>query len=137
MLLESDQDARIGSKTGLGWQSESLSHTVDRVTSSGRRNKTISLVPEHEPWASPPLDFSKKGHLTSNPDDYDPVKIIRRLERNKLVHGNFDVHLVSQACRNQFQEIIDKQLDKSDIQYVNVRKKFKEKAPSVIEKIKM
>jgi len=54
------------------------------------------------------MDYSKYVHLTSNFDDYDPKKIIKRLERNKLVQGTFDVHLVSQACRNQFQEIIDK-----------------------------
>ena len=55
-----------------------------------------------EPVNSPNLDYCKKGYLTSNPDDYDPVKLIRRLERNKLVHGNFDVYLVTEAVRNQF-----------------------------------
>ena len=39
--------------------------------------------------------------------------------------------------RNQFQEIIDSKVDKNDKQYVNVKKKFAEKAPTVIEKIKM
>ena len=65
-------------------------------------------MPDHEPTLSPSLDYSKYVHLTSNPDDYDPKKIVKRLERNKLVHGNFDVHLVAEACRSQFQEIIDK-----------------------------
>ena len=64
-----------------------------RPTSSG--NKVISLVPDHEPWKSPSLDYSKNVYLTSNPDDYDPQKIIMKLERNKLVHENFDVHLVT------------------------------------------
>lgn len=97
----------------------------------------ISLVPDHEPVLSPNLDYSRGCHLTSNPDDYDPAKIVKRLQRNKLVHANFDVHLVSEQCRNQFQEIIDSKLTKKDTHYVNVKRKFKEKAPSVIEKIKM
>ena len=97
--------------------------------------KCISLVPEHDPWKSPSLDYSRHVHLTSNWDDQDPAKIVKRLERNKLVHGNFDVHLVTQHCRDQFQEIIDSKLSKEDDNYVNVKKKFKEKAPSVIEQL--
>ena len=53
------------------------------------------MVSDHEPWKSPSLDYSKNVYLTSNPDDYDPQKIIMKLERNKLVHENFDVHLVT------------------------------------------
>ena len=92
-------------------------------------------MPEHDPWKSPSLDYSRHVHLTSNWDDQDPAKIVKRLERNKLVHGNFDVHLVTQHCRDQFQEIIDSKLSKEDDNYVNVKKKFKEKAPSVIEQL--
>ena len=58
-------------------------------------------MPEYEPILSPSLGYSKHVHVTSNPDDFDPKKIVKKLERNKLVHGNFDVHLVSEACRNQ------------------------------------
>lgn len=83
------------------------------------------------------MDYSKNVHLTSNPDDQDPAKIIKKLERNKLIHKNFDVHLVTKACRNGFQEIIDRKVSRTEKTYCNVRKKFKEKAPSVIEKMKM
>ena len=49
------------------------------------RAKMISLVPDHEPFKSPCMDYSKNVHLTSNYDDYDPQKIVKKLERNKLV----------------------------------------------------
>ena len=102
-----------------------------------KANKLISLVPDVEPWKSPSMDYSRNVFLTSNYDDYDPAKIVKKLERNKLVHGSYDVHLVSSATRGAFQEIIDKKVDKNDKMYVNVVQKFKEKAPSVIEKMKM
>ena len=78
-----DQGAQFGPRR--------RNHT--RPTTSG--HKVISLVPEHDPWQSPSLDFSGHVHLTSNWADQDPAKIVKRLERNKLVHGNFDVHLVT------------------------------------------
>ena len=64
---------------------------MERPMKTGR----ISLVPDYVPQAGPPLDITKKGYLTSNHADYDPANIIRRLDQNKLTHGNFDVHLVS------------------------------------------
>lgn len=63
--------------------------------------KTISLVPDHEPWQSPNMNFSKQVTLTSNFDDFDPEKIIQKLQRNKLVHKNYNEHLVTQANRCQ------------------------------------
>ena len=79
-----------------------IQNQAGRPTTTGSSNKVISLVPEYEPWQSPSLDYPRYVHLTSNWDDQDPAKIVKRLERNKLVHGNFDVHLVTQQCRNQF-----------------------------------
>jgi len=46
------------------------------------------------------MNYSRNVHLTSNYDDYDPEKILMKLERNKLVHKNYNEHLVTQACRN-------------------------------------
>ena len=48
------------------------------------------------------------------------------------------MHLVTESTRNQYQEIIDKAIPNKDSKnYCDVRRKFKEKAPSVIEKMKM
>ena len=110
-------------------------NTFDSRPTSG--SKVISLVPDVEPWKSPRIDYSANVHLTSNYDDYDPQMILQRLQRNKLVHATYDVNLVTQQVRNQFQEIIDSKLSKTDKHYFNVKKLFAEKAPSVIEKIKM
>ena len=44
----------------------------------------ISLVPNREPAMSPSLDYAKTVHVTSNFDDQNPLKIIEKLERNKL-----------------------------------------------------
>ena len=100
-------------------------------------HKSISLVPDLEPWLSPRIDYSRNVALTSDFDEYDPHKIIQKFQRNKLVHKTYDVHLVSPSVRNQYQEIIDSKLDKTDKKYVNIRKVYREKAPTVIEKIKM
>ena len=34
--------------------------------------KTISVVPDCEPWRSPNMNYSPNVYLTSNYDDYDP-----------------------------------------------------------------
>ena len=41
--------------------------------------KTISLVPDHDPWMSPAMNFSSAVHLTSNLEDYDPAAIVLKL----------------------------------------------------------
>ncbi len=82
---------RPGAKTNLELKTERK--TMHAATMNGNmyqrptttRAKMISLVPDHEPLKSPCMDYSKNVHLTSNFDDYDPQKIVKKLERNKLV----------------------------------------------------
>lgn len=45
------------------------------------------------------MNYSPAVHLTSNPEDYHPAAIVRKLERNKLVHTNYNEHLVTQGAR--------------------------------------
>ena len=46
------------------------------------------------------MNYSPNVYLSSNYDYYDPEKIIRKLERNKLVHKNYNEHMVTQANRS-------------------------------------
>ena len=74
-----------------------MSSTIStRPTSTSGADKSISLVPDQEPWLSPRIDYSQNVYLTSNHEDFDPQVILQRLQRNKLVHKTFDTHLVTQ-----------------------------------------
>ena len=138
-IAKQDHD-RAGAQTGMEIDSKDKEIELKdafEARSTSQYNKVISLVPDHDPWQSPSLNYSRNVALTSNYDDYDPEKIKMKLARNRLIHKKFDESLVLTSNRHAMQEILDKQIPRSDPRYVNVALQFKEKAPSVIEKMKM
>ena len=108
MEISTRQGARTGMSIGQRVDNEDLDKTGTFGAQSPAPNgKVISLVPDHEPWQSPSMNFSPQVPLTSNPDDFDPQAIVTKLQRNKLLHKNYNEHMVTQQARQQLQEIID------------------------------
>ena len=75
---------------------------------------------------SPSFDYSKNVRLSSNHDDFDPQKILSGLEHNRIFRKEFDPSLVSRAQLRQYKEIVDRHMKRTDPNYVNVEKEYRE-----------
>lgn len=78
-----------------------------------------------EPISSVP-PYPTTVRLSSNPDDFDPQKILEKLALNKYFRGELKAGLCSVESLKHFKQIIDRLIPQNDPCYVNVLKEFGE-----------
>ena len=76
------------------------SYDVMNPKSAERRRRQRELD------ATPPTDITRNVRISSNPDDYDVDRLLKKLMRNKITHHTYDAEFESLQTQKNIKDLV-------------------------------